>query len=61
MYQTFSVCTGQVSNKLYQLSYITEIIEQYATNMILSAVDQHSSNAENAKSESTDLRAEGEV
>lgn len=50
-----------VSNKLYQLSYITENIEQYATNMMLSAVNQHSSNLECSQSDSADLKAEGEV
>ncbi|ESR46958.1 hypothetical protein CICLE_v10000105mg [Citrus x clementina] len=49
-----------VSNKLYQLSYITENIEQYATNMMLSAVNQHSSNLECSQSDSADLKAEGE-
>lgn len=29
----------QVSNKLYQLNYVSETIEQYAKNMLLSAVD----------------------
>lgn len=50
-----------MSNKLYQLSYITENIEQYATNMMLSAVNQHSSNLECSQSDSADLKAEGEV
>ncbi|PON68287.1 Symplekin/Pta [Parasponia andersonii] len=31
-----------VANKLYQLSYISENIEQFATNMLLSAVNNHS-------------------
>ncbi|XWS14864.1 hypothetical protein CRYUN_Cryun35bG0045300 [Craigia yunnanensis] len=35
-----------VANKLYQLSYISGEIEQFATNMLLSTVDQHGAGAE---------------
>ncbi|XP_037495674.1 uncharacterized protein LOC105630767 [Jatropha curcas] len=49
-----------VANKLYQLNYIAENIEQFATKMLLSAVDQHTSNTELSQSGSTDQR-EGEV
>lgn len=31
---------GQVANKLYQLSYVSEEVEQFAKQMLLSAVDQ---------------------
>lgn len=31
-------------NKLYAVGYMSERIEQFATNMFLSVVDQHSSN-----------------
>lgn len=30
-----------MANKLYQLSYISDIIEQFARNMLLSAIDQN--------------------
>ncbi|KAJ4850650.1 hypothetical protein Tsubulata_037952 [Turnera subulata] len=49
-----------VANKLYQLSYISENIEQFATNMLLSAVNHHASDVELLQSGSTDQR-EGEV
>ncbi|KAJ0086334.1 hypothetical protein Patl1_08733 [Pistacia atlantica] len=50
-----------VSNKLFQLSYITQNIEQYATDMMLSVLDQHPSDVECLKPGSSDQRAEGEV
>ncbi|TXG52605.1 hypothetical protein EZV62_021774 [Acer yangbiense] len=50
-----------VSNKLYQLSYISESIEQYAKNMMLSAVDHHLSDVERSQSGCADQRAGGEV
>ncbi|KAL5847122.1 hypothetical protein ACOSQ3_010646 [Xanthoceras sorbifolium] len=50
-----------VSNKLYQLSYISESIEQYAKSMLLSAVDHHLSDVEHLRSGSTEQRAGGEV
>ncbi|CAI0464167.1 unnamed protein product [Linum tenue] len=49
-----------VANKLYQLSYISENIEQFATSMLLSAVDQQSSDVELSQSASVEQR-EGEV
>ncbi|CAN0921926.1 Sympk [Linum grandiflorum] len=49
-----------VANKLYQLSYISENIEQFATKMLLSAVDQQSSDVGLSQSASTEQR-EGEV
>ncbi|GLT60543.1 hypothetical protein SLA2020_333050 [Shorea laevis] len=49
-----------VANKLYQLSYISENIEQFARNMLLSAVDQHASQAQVSQSRSTTQSAEGE-
>ncbi|KAF2323897.1 hypothetical protein GH714_003802 [Hevea brasiliensis] len=49
-----------VANKLYQLNYIADNIEQFATKMILSAVDQRTSDTELSQSGSTDQR-EGEV
>ncbi|XP_022768556.1 symplekin-like isoform X13 [Durio zibethinus] len=50
-----------VANKLYQLSYISGEIEQFATNMLLSAVDQHAAGAVLLKSGSIDERDEREV
>ncbi|KAL5559889.1 hypothetical protein UlMin_036100 [Ulmus minor] len=50
-----------VANKLYQLNYISENIEQFATQMLLSAVDNHSPGVENLQSDSTEQRAEGMV
>lgn len=50
-----------MSNKLFQVSYITENIEQYATDMMLSALDQHPSDVEHLKPGSIDQRAEREV
>ncbi|OMO57473.1 Armadillo-type [Corchorus olitorius] len=47
-----------VANKLYQLSYTSGEIEQFATNMLMSAVDQR---AELLQPGSTDERGEGEV
>ncbi|KAJ8748049.1 hypothetical protein K2173_012872 [Erythroxylum novogranatense] len=47
-------------NKLYQLDYITEHIEQFAVNMLLSAVNQQISDLELPQSGSIDQR-EGEV
>ncbi|KAJ8772263.1 hypothetical protein K2173_027440 [Erythroxylum novogranatense] len=49
-----------VANKLYQLDYITEHIEQFAVNMLLSAVNQQISDLELPQSGSIDQR-EGEV
>ncbi|CAK7347323.1 unnamed protein product [Dovyalis caffra] len=49
-----------VANKLYQLNYISQNIEQFATNMLLSAVEQPASDIEPSQSGSTDQR-EGEV
>ncbi|XP_024026606.1 uncharacterized protein LOC21408219 isoform X2 [Morus notabilis] len=50
-----------VANKLYQLSYISENIEQFATQMLLSAVDNHTSDLEHVQSVSTEQIAEGVV
>ncbi|OMO50856.1 Armadillo-like helical [Corchorus capsularis] len=47
-----------VANKLYQLNYTSGEIEQFATNMLMSAVDQR---AELLQPGSTDERGEGEV
>ncbi|XP_040998005.1 symplekin-like [Juglans microcarpa x Juglans regia] len=49
-----------VANKLYQLSYISESIEQFAKNMLLAAVDQHISDIELSES-GTEQRVKGEV
>ncbi|KAF9687403.1 hypothetical protein SADUNF_Sadunf02G0089900 [Salix dunnii] len=49
-----------VANKLYQLNYISQNIEQFATNMLLSAVEQHASDIKPSQSVSTDQR-EGQV
>lgn len=49
-----------VANKLYQLNYISQNIEQFATNMLLSVVEQHASDIKPSQSVSTDQR-EGEV
>uniref|UniRef100_A0A2N9HUP2 Symplekin C-terminal domain-containing protein n=1 Tax=Fagus sylvatica TaxID=28930 RepID=A0A2N9HUP2_FAGSY len=50
-----------VANKLYQLSYISESIEQFARNMLLAAVDQHISDTELSQSVSSKQRVEGVV
>lgn len=46
-----------MANKLYKLSYISEKIEQFATSMLLSAVDDHASDLEDLQSGSTEQRA----
>lgn len=51
----------QVANKLFVLNYISEDIERFAANMLLSAVDQHVSDIKLATSVSTEQRTEGEV
>ncbi|KAG5251072.1 symplekin [Salix suchowensis] len=43
-----------VANKLYQLNYISQNIEQFATNMLLSAVEQRASDINPSQSVSTD-------
>ncbi|KAK8649068.1 hypothetical protein V6N13_129804 [Hibiscus sabdariffa] len=50
-----------VANKLYQLNYISGEIEQFATNMLLSAVDQCAAAAELLQCGSVDERGEREV
>ncbi|KAK8705554.1 hypothetical protein V6N13_049154 [Hibiscus sabdariffa] len=50
-----------VANKLYQLNYISGEIEQFATNMLLSAVDQCAAAAELLQCGSVDERFEMEV
>ncbi|KAJ7958867.1 Symplekin [Quillaja saponaria] len=50
-----------VANKLYQLSYISEDIEQFATKMLLSALDQEISGANLSLSGSTDQRVEEQI
>ncbi|XP_047947656.1 uncharacterized protein LOC125193807 isoform X2 [Salvia hispanica] len=50
-----------VSNKLYAVSYISNSIEQFAKNMFLSAVDQHSSDALLSESANSDRRIGGQV
>ena len=57
----FLFCVGKVANKLYLLSYISENIQQYATDMLLSAVNQHISDPELSQSGSSDQRLEAEV
>ncbi|XP_050378801.1 uncharacterized protein LOC126796082 [Argentina anserina] len=47
-----------VSNKLYQLSYISEVIEKFATDMLMSAVKQPLSGIEQSQSESTVQRTD---
>ncbi|KAK9270973.1 hypothetical protein L1049_026561 [Liquidambar formosana] len=49
-----------VANKLYLLSYISENIEQFATNMLLSAVDQRVSDIEFSQSGSAEQKTEEE-
>lgn len=56
----FIIKSGQVANKLYQLSYISESIEQFAKNMLLAAVDHHISDIELSES-GTEQRVKGEV
>ncbi|KAK5831981.1 hypothetical protein PVK06_015780 [Gossypium arboreum] len=60
-FSIFYVYTAQVANKLYQLDYISGEIEQFATNMLLSAVDRHAAGAEFLHSGSADERGEMEV
>ncbi|KAM0972071.1 hypothetical protein PS2_019560 [Malus domestica] len=50
-----------VANKLYKLSYLSEMIEKFATNMLMSAVEQSPSGIEHSQSESTGQRVEGMV
>ena len=50
-----------MANKLYQLSYISDSIEQFARNMLLAAVDQHVSDIELSQSGFSKQRVEGEV
>lgn len=49
-----------VANKLYSLNHISEDIERFATNMLLSAVDQRVSDVELSQSVFTEQRTEGE-
>ncbi|GAV57985.1 DUF3453 domain-containing protein/Symplekin_C domain-containing protein [Cephalotus follicularis] len=50
-----------VANKLYQLGYIAENIEQFATKSLLSAVDQQTPDIEVSQTGANEQRAEGEV
>uniref|UniRef100_A0A6N2MH94 Symplekin C-terminal domain-containing protein n=1 Tax=Salix viminalis TaxID=40686 RepID=A0A6N2MH94_SALVM len=50
-----------VANKLYQLNYISQNIEQFATNMLLSAVEQRASDINPSQSVSTDQVVSQEV
>ncbi|XP_050124499.1 uncharacterized protein LOC126601784 isoform X3 [Malus sylvestris] len=50
-----------VANKLYKLSYLSEMIEKFATNMLMSAVEQSPSGIEHSQSESTGQKVEGMV
>lgn len=51
-----------MANKLYLLSYISENIEQFARNMLLSAIDQNMSSVEqNLLQPGVGEQAEGEV
>lgn len=43
------------------MSYVSERIEQFATNMLLSAVDSHTSDSEHLQPESAEQRTEGNV
>lgn len=51
----------QVANKLYLLSYVSEDIEQFATNMLLSVVDQRVPHVEQTHANSNEQRTEGNV
>lgn len=51
----------QVANKLYLLSYVSEDIEQFAKNMLLSVVDQHVADIELSLIRSTEQRTEENV
>lgn len=51
---------GQVANKLFQLSYISDNIEQFATHM-LQSVDSQASDVELLQCGSTEERSEGVV
>ncbi|XXG49019.1 hypothetical protein AAC387_Pa02g3314 [Persea americana] len=50
-----------VANKLYLLSYVSEDIEQFATNMLLSVVDQRVPHVEQTHPNSNEQRTEGNV
>lgn len=50
-----------MANKLYPLSYISENIEQFATQMLLSAVDNHVSELEHLQPGYSEQRTEGMV
>ena len=52
---------AQVANKLYVLNYISEDIERFAENMLLSAVDQRGSDIELSQCEPSEQRTVGEV
>ncbi|KAA8528405.1 hypothetical protein F0562_035760 [Nyssa sinensis] len=49
-----------VANKLYVLNYLSESIEQFATNMFLSAIDQRVSDIQLSQSGTIEQRTEGE-
>lgn len=51
----------QVARKLFVLDYISENIEQFATRMFLSALDQRVSDADLSQSGVTEQRIEQEV
>lgn len=57
----FFLPVGQVTNKLYVISYISEDIEQFATNMLLSTMDQNMSNNVLSQSGDAAQRTEREV
>ncbi|KAL8487780.1 hypothetical protein ACS0TY_024198 [Phlomoides rotata] len=50
-----------VSKKLYAVDYISENIEQFATNMFLSAVTQHNSDSLLSQSADSEMRSGGQV
>ncbi|KAK2981724.1 hypothetical protein RJ640_005976, partial [Escallonia rubra] len=52
---------AKVANKLYIIDYISENIEQFATSMLLSAVDQRVPDIEVSQFGATEQRTEGEV
>lgn len=57
----FVLSVGQVTNKLYVINYISEDIEKFATNMLLSTMDRNMSDNMLSQSGDTVQRTEREV
>lgn len=57
----FVLSVGQVTNKLYVINYISEDIEKFATNMLLSTMDKNMSDNMLSQLGETVQRTEREV